>query len=237
MFEAGLITSRNEIKTKTRLTLVISILVEGGLLAVMIVLPLLHPAVLQFVTAHTPIVPVLSLPRVVQPVQTSSNTANSNPAVPQMTELVSSTRPIIDGHFEPLNEAEPTTEIGTMGGPGNLTGIQIGDSGIGKAVVQGASVRGPMRVSGGVMAGRLIVPIAPEYPRIALATRSEGTVVVEATISATGMIENAHVISGPPLLWNAALDAVKKARYEPYKLGNDPVSVETTINIVFHLDN
>ncbi|MGC2605558.1 MAG: energy transducer TonB [Silvibacterium sp.] len=39
------------------------------------------------------------------------------------------------------------------------------------------------------------------------------------------------------MLAQAALTAVNRARYQPYKLNGEPVEVETTINIVFTVDN
>jgi protein TonB len=65
--------------------------------------------------------------------------------------------------------------------------------------------------------------------------RIEGTVVLEATISKSGTIENLRVASGPPLLQHAALDAVQNWRYRPYLLDGEPVEVETTINVIFTL--
>jgi len=60
-------------------------------------------------------------------------------------------------------------------------------------------------------------------------------VVLQATISKTGTIENLRVISGPAMLQQSAMDAVKSWRYRPYLLNNDPVEVETTVNVVFSL--
>jgi protein TonB len=59
--------------------------------------------------------------------------------------------------------------------------------------------------------------------------------VLQATISKTGLIENLRVISGPAMLQQAALDAVKTWRYRPYLLNNEPVEVETTVNVIFTL--
>lgn len=70
---------------------------------------------------------------------------------------------------------------------------------------------------------------------MAVVTRASGTVVLQATISRSGMIENLRVVSGPPLLQQAALDAVKQWRYRPYLLNGDPVEVETTVNVEFNL--
>jgi protein TonB len=81
----------------------------------------------------------------------------------------------------------------------------------------------------------LVAPIRPAYPAIARVARVEGTVVVEATISSTGSIEDLRVISGPAMLRPAAIDAIRAARYRPYRLNGVPTTVETTISINFRL--
>jgi len=81
----------------------------------------------------------------------------------------------------------------------------------------------------------LLQKTVPVYPPIAKAARVSGTVVLQATISKTGTIENLRVISGPAMLQQAAMDAVKSWRYRPYLLNGDPVEVETTVNVVFTL--
>ena len=90
-------------------------------------------------------------------------------------------------------------------------------------------------LSGGVSAGMLLAPIQPVYPQIARIAHVQGSVVIEATIAKTGRIESAHVTSGPPMLRQAALDAVAAARYRPYLLSGEPVEVQTTVTVVFRL--
>jgi len=63
-----------------------------------------------------------------------------------------------------------------------------------------------------------------------------GTVVLQATISRNGTIENLRVASGSPLLQQAALDAVAQWRYKPYLLDGQPVEVETTVEVQFKLN-
>jgi TonB family protein len=92
-------------------------------------------------------------------------------------------------------------------------------------------------VSSGVIFGLLIQKRPPDYPEIAKAARVSGTVVLAATISKTGTIKNLHVVSGPVMLQESAVDAVWTWRYKPYKLNNQPTEVETTINVIFSLDN
>ncbi|HTX16547.1 MAG TPA: energy transducer TonB [Candidatus Baltobacteraceae bacterium] len=57
--------------------------------------------------------------------------------------------------------------------------------------------------------------VAPEYPPLAKQMNVTGKVKIETTIAADGHVLNTKVIGGSPLLVNAALDAVKKWRFEP----------------------
>jgi protein TonB len=92
-----------------------------------------------------------------------------------------------------------------------------------------------VNISAGVAFGMLLQKTQPTYPPIAKAARVQGTVVLQATISKTGTIENLKVISGPAMLTGSALDAVRTWRYRPYLLNNEPVEVDTTINVIFTL--
>ena len=92
-----------------------------------------------------------------------------------------------------------------------------------------------VNISAGVAQGMLLQKTTPVYPPIAKAARVSGTVVLQATISKSGTIENLRVISGPAMLQQAAMDAVKQWRYKPYLLNNEPVEVETTVNVIFSL--
>ncbi len=92
-----------------------------------------------------------------------------------------------------------------------------------------------VKLSEGVAGGLLVRQTPPVYPAIAKTARVSGTVVIEATISKTGSIESPRVISGPVMLRNAALDAVRSWRYRPYRLNGEPVEVETTVRVIFAL--
>jgi TonB family protein len=83
--------------------------------------------------------------------------------------------------------------------------------------------------------GLLMTRTYPVYPPIAKAAGVSGTVVLKATISKTGAVENVAPVSGPPMLIQAAVNTVKSWRYRPYLVNNAPVEVETTVNVVFTL--
>ena len=84
-----------------------------------------------------------------------------------------------------------------------------------------------------VALGLLIQKTQPVYPRIAKEGRVSGTIVLAVTISKTGTVENLHVVSGPGMLRQSAVDAVRTWRFKPYRLYNQPTAIETTFNVHF----
>ena len=145
------------------------------------------------------------------------------------------------------DEAPPDLSGGGVPGgvPGGIPGGQIGGvlGGILSSTPKSVAVPKlvmPMppkriRVSQGVTEGRLILKIEPKYPVIALTARVQGQVVLSAVISKTGEIQNLVLISGHPMLVQAAIAAVKQWRYRPYLLNGEPVEVETTVNVNFQI--
>jgi protein TonB len=127
--------------------------------------------------------------------------------------------------------------MGSMGGSaGGALGGVMGGIGNGPPVVVKAAPpkpTGPQRVSSGTMAGQLISRPDPIYPPIAKAAHVSGAVVLRAIISKTGTIENLQVVSGPEMLRASAIDAVKRWKYKPYLLNNEPTEVDTTVTVNF----
>jgi periplasmic protein TonB len=93
----------------------------------------------------------------------------------------------------------------------------------------------PMKLSEGVVQAQLISRIEPRYPILGQQIRLQGSVVLHAIISREGKITALDVLSGHPLLVQAALDAVREWRYRPTLLNGEPVEVETTITVIFRL--
>jgi protein TonB len=85
------------------------------------------------------------------------------------------------------------------------------------------------------MEGNLVHRVQPEYPPLAVQTRTQGQVVLRAVISREGIIEKLQVVSGHPLLVRAAIEAVRQWRYRPYVLNGEPVEVETQVTVNFVL--
>ncbi|MGA9062955.1 MAG: TonB family protein [Terracidiphilus sp.] len=95
----------------------------------------------------------------------------------------------------------------------------------------------PKRISinAGTAVRFLIYKTPPVYPVDAKKAHVQGTVVLKAVIGTDGTIKELTVVSGPEMLRQAALDAVRQWRYKPYLLNDEPVEVGTTINIIFML--
>jgi protein TonB len=134
-------------------------------------------------------------------------------------------------------EAPPSTfgVVGGMGDAGSEGGVIGSIFGSGPAPKVKEAPPKKVNISAGVAVGMLLQKTQPMYPPIAKAARVQGTVVLQATISKSGTIENLKVISGPAMLTGSALDAVRTWRYRPYLLNNEPVEVDTTINVIFTL--
>ena len=88
-----------------------------------------------------------------------------------------------------------------------------------------------LKVSQGVSAGRLIRKVSPVYP--ANAQRIQGEVVLQAVIAKDGSVQSVKVVSGNPVLAEAAVEAVRQWRYHPYVLNGEPVEVETRVQVNF----
>lgn len=100
---------------------------------------------------------------------------------------------------------------------------------------QNVAPPGTITVGGRVQSAKLISNPPPVYPDLARQARISGTVELGVIISPDGHMQEIHVISGHPLLRQAALDAVKQWVYAPTLLNGQPVAVSTTVNVIFTL--
>jgi TonB family protein len=92
-----------------------------------------------------------------------------------------------------------------------------------------------IRIGGNVQQAKLTSKTQPIYPPLAVQSATDGNVVLHAIIGVDGVVKTLAVISGHPLLIQAALDAVRQWRYQPTLLNGTPVEVDTTITVTFAL--
>lgn len=236
MFEDSLVISRAaQIPRARRWTIAGSVIAQCAFAALVIAVPLLHPAALPFEITPprvlTPVLPKPPAPVRIQQVSQASSVAE--------TPAPASTRPLFPPrlHPDPASTAPVIAQLPLGNGMGNPLGNILAEgTGLGPAVtIRPERSSTPVHVSQGITAGMLLAPIQPIYPAIAKAAGVQGTVIVEAIISRAGTIEKLNVISGPAMLRGAAVEAIRAAKYRPYQLNGQPTDVETTITVNFKI--
>jgi TonB family protein len=100
-----------------------------------------------------------------------------------------------------------------------------------------AVVKPRLEVPPEAMQQRISHQVMPEYPEDARNAGVQGTVLLDAVVSAEGIVTQVKFVSGPKELSLAAIDAVRWWRYEPYLVNGQPATVETTIAVNFRLTN
>jgi periplasmic protein TonB len=81
----------------------------------------------------------------------------------------------------------------------------------------------------------LLASVPPAYPPLAKTQRIEGAVRLDALIDATGRVSSMKVVSGPVLLHQAAMDAVRQWKYQPAVLDGKAVPMHLTVTVQFRL--
>jgi len=242
MFEDSLMESGGKLKTKRGATTILAFILEVLFLIVLVLLPLIFTEALptkQLMTMLTappppppPPPPPAAAPVVVKKIQSELDNGQlrTPTAIPKKIQMIK--------EDEPPPSSGPSGVVGGVPGgvPGGTMGGVLGSvmSGINTAVPKAATPQ-RVRVSQGVSQGLLVHKVQPTYPPLARQARIQGIVVLSALIGKDGTITNLHVVSGHPMLTNAALEAVKEWKYKPYFLNGEPVEVETTINVNFTL--
>jgi protein TonB len=240
MFEDSTFESTGRIKTRSHRWMIVTLAFNGAILVTLVLIPLVYPD---------------ALPRHMIPWLLAAPSAPVPETPPRPAVRV---RAATTHDFSELDEGRVTApgkipkiikyvDPGEAPFAGPVIGNDLGSSvpggdgpspfgGRKPVTVVHPDLAGLVHVPSSLIGGYLIYKSLPSYPVIAKTVGVEGTVVLQATISKVGMIENLRVISGPPMLQQAALDAVKTWRYRPYLLSQQPVEVETTVNVIFKLE-
>jgi TonB family protein len=92
-----------------------------------------------------------------------------------------------------------------------------------------------IRLGGQVVASKLIHQPQPIYPDGARRSRIEGSVILHAIIGTDGHVKELSLVSGDPVLADAAISAVRQWQYQPTKLNDVPAEVDTTITVTFRM--
>ena len=186
------------------------------------------PATMKLVENRRP-------PMVPAPAKTIEVRAAAPLETPSSIEAEPTTRDVA-----PLETAMVGAEFGAIDGVtgGVADGVTGGVAGGTSSVlaiepVQAPSVRGPIRVGGGIDRPRKIKYVPPVYPLPTRKARVVGNVLIEATIGVDGRVHNARVVNSIAVLDQAALDAVRQWEFEPMRLNGVVVAVTMVIKVAF----
>ena len=236
MFEDSTFESNGRLRTRSRGWMIASFTFNASILLALVLIPLIYPQALpRQMLAYLMEAPVPAPP---QP-KPQPRHEQASVVQPQMRNGQIFAPSVIPTHIAMVDRPETLPNIDVADWANQIGGPGSGDNPFReqsrRPVVrhdQGAAVH----VSSTIVAGLLVQKTIPLYPPIARASHTQGTVILEATISRSGTIENLRVSGGPAMLQQAALNAVKTWRYRPYLLNGEPVEVETTVNVVFTLE-
>ncbi len=173
---------------------------------------------------------------------TTSSPAASSVQPPAGTSAVQGKRPSLGAVYlatptvnrtengASANDADPS--IGLSGSPAP------GETNLGANF---ASTSGPVApsnpipVGGDVKSAQLVKAVSPIYPTFAKNQHISGDVKIDALIDETGKVSTMKVVSGPTLLYQAAMDALHQWKYQPATLDGKPVATHLTVTIQFHM--
>lgn len=118
---------------------------------------------------------------------------------------------------------------------GPLADLRLASSSAPRNAAAPTEIPRRIRVGPEVAEARITHRVPPTYPPDALSQRLEGAVEVHTIIGPDGTVQSVDSTSGNPALVAAADAAVRQWKFEPLSLNGQPVTVDTTITVQFHL--
>jgi TonB family protein len=180
--------------------------------------PALPPAITSR-SAPAPLPPARSLPAVPSTPALGSPSASAASSAPDLTNTFRGASPPRLVRRTPEERAEVTAD----GQP--------------PAATPNTSYGTVRATTLGVSASRVVYSPTPAYPPAASAAHVQGEVKLQAAVDRDGNVASLRVISGPPLLREAALDAAQRWRYRPNMAGGEPTSMSAITVFAFQLPN
>ena len=97
------------------------------------------------------------------------------------------------------------------------------------------SSKAPIPVGEKVQPPRVIYRVAPEYPLLAHQDGIQGEVIISAVIDSKGNVVDMKIVSGPALLYEAAMKALARWKFEPTYLNGEPVAIRWNATVNFRI--
>src|SRR5208282_1021564 len=124
--------------------------------------------------------------------------------------------------FQEGNESAPSIDANQPANTDPLAGLAAGHR---------KEPTAPLPVGGDLKQASLLKSVSPIYPATAKAQNVSGDVKIDVLVDANGNVSTVHIISGPALLHQAAINAVKQWKYEPAQLNGKPTAVHVSVTI------
>ena len=236
MFESTFVPEKSERTHTVAFALLLQTIAVAGLA----IAPLLSIAAIEVTRITTIVDPLRALPkpvpqdvsRQVQP-RTAARSTFRVAALPSLSHPFAAPRVI-----QSLMPGDPLPFTGApayTAAPGIPGGDLIGSTFPIPMKVPKPETPKVVHLTSALSQSQLLFAPKPEYPRMAMLSRTEGVVRLQAIIGKDGTIQRLHVVEGSPLLTEAALTAVRQWRYRPLLLNGQTLEVSTEIEVRFTL--
>jgi TonB family protein len=135
----------------------------------------------------------------------------------------------------------PARKGSERGGPGaqlppckrDRRGWEDLESGLQEDAKASTGARSQAQVPAEVMAKLVTHRVDPDYPEAARPANLQGVIVLDVVVGRDGSVLDMRALNGPEMLAEAAKDALRWWRFEPYRIEGQPVAVETTVAVEF----
>jgi protein TonB len=217
-----------------RKSLIISVLLQASFLAALIVVPLFAKPERLVSIISTPIPPY-------RHVSGHTHTTQTPPASIRHVCVtcfnLRPTNPDANNRVESTNWDQPIDdpglgEISAAPCPGC---IHIPVAGPQRPAIAESVRQRPRTVHTQLDPAMLIHRIEPVYPTLPKQLGRGGRVELRAVIATDGTIQSLQVVSGDPLFYQSALEAVRQWRYRPTVLNGEPVEIDTFITVIYNM--
>jgi protein TonB len=217
--------------------LITSVLLQASFLAALILVPLFaRPAHLER-SIVTPIPPYRNV------AARAENTQRPQPGTKRVCVVCPNLRPATLTTSTRLESSQPVDPLPNSSGDGFAV-VQCAGSGCIDIRTEGprppvSNEARPDRPRvlhpGHIDPAMLIHRVEPVYPTLPRQLGRSGRVELRAVIATDGTIQSLQVVSGDPLFYQSAMDAVRQWRYRPTVLNGEPVEIDTFISVIYNI--
>ena len=163
----------------------------------------------------------------------ASEPVAAQPKKPSLGEVRLAT-PKVAKRGSSANDSESDAGLAFSGDQQDSNAVALG-AGLAANTSQPAAPAAALPVGGDVKQARLISSVPPSYPVLAKNQHVAGDVRIDALIDSSGRVTTMKVVSGPTLLYQAAMDALRQWKYQPATLNGNTVPMHLTVTIQFRL--